>query len=168
MFVPNVLTHYIEPCLLPRPQAYTRAKQSLSPDSLAVMHETSVRSVEDMSALGDLHEAAILYNIHQRYRANKIYVSCGGGAGGDRMRSGSGGGCLPAAPPAPPPVQTYIGSILSSVNPYKYIAGMYGPEVMEQYMGKQLGDLSPHIYAIANEVFDSMWRMAENQCVLIR
>ena len=119
----------------PYGQAYTRAKQSLSPDSLAVMHETSVRSVEDMSALGDLHEAAILYNIHQRYRANKIY--------------------------------TYIGSILSSVNPYKYIAGMYGPEVMEQYMGKQLGDLSPHIYAIANEVFDSMWRMAENQCVLI-
>ena len=43
------------------------------------MHETSVRSVEDMSALGDLHEAAILHNIHQRYRANKIYVSCGGG-----------------------------------------------------------------------------------------
>ena len=67
--------------LLPRPQEYTRAKQSLSPDSLAVMHETSVRSVEDMSALGDLHEAAILHNIHQRYRANKIYVSCGGGVG---------------------------------------------------------------------------------------
>lgn len=77
----NVLTHYIEPRLLPRPQEYTRAKQSLSPDSLAVMHETSVRSVEDMSALGDLHEAAILHNIHQRYRANKIYVSCGGGVG---------------------------------------------------------------------------------------
>lgn len=45
------------------------------------MHETSVQSVEDMSALGDLHEAAILYNIHQRYRVNKIYVSTGGGVG---------------------------------------------------------------------------------------
>lgn len=62
-------------------QEYTRAKLSLSADSVAVMHETSVQSVEDMSALGDLHEAAILYNIHQRYRVNKIYVSSGGGVG---------------------------------------------------------------------------------------
>ena len=54
------------------------------------------------------------------------------------------------------------------MNPYKYIEGMYGPEMMEQYMARQLGDLPPHIYAIANEVYDSMWRMAENQCVLIR
>ena len=68
----------------------------------------------------------------------------------------------------PRPLQTYIGSILSSVNPYKFIEGTYGPEVMQRYMGKQLGDLPPHIYAIANEVYDSMWRMRENQCVLIR
>ena len=54
------------------------------------------------------------------------------------------------------------------MNPYKYIEDMYGPEVMEQYMARQLGDLPPHIYAIANEVYDSMWRMGENQCVLIR
>lgn len=150
---------------MPLPQEYRRAKVSLSPDSVTVMHETSVQSVEDMSALGDLHEAAILHNIHQRYRADKIYVSCGGG--------GAGSGCMVSPThllPAPPSLaaQTYIGSILSSVNPYKFIEGTYGPEVMEHYMGKQLGDLPPHIYAIANEVFDSMWRMAENQCVLIR
>jgi len=39
---------------------------------------------------------------------------------------------------------------------------------MEGYMKKQLGDLPPHIYAIANEVYDSMWRQREKQCVLIR
>lgn len=67
------------------------------------MHETSVQSVEDMSALGDLHEAAILYNIHQRYRANRIYVSVvvvrwvgcevwsgGVGCGGGGVRWGQG------------------------------------------------------------------------------
>ena len=64
--------------------------------------------------------------------------------------------------------QTYIGSILSAVNPYKLIEGIYGLDVMERYMKKQLGDLSPHIYAIANEVYDSMWRQREKQCVLIR
>ena len=64
--------------------------------------------------------------------------------------------------------QTYIGSILSAVNPYKLIQGIYGLDIMEGYMKKQLGDLPPHIYAIANEVYDSMWRQREKQCVLIR
>ena len=64
--------------------------------------------------------------------------------------------------------QTYIGSILSAVNPYKLVQGVYGLDIMESYMKKQLGDLPPHIYAIANEVYDSMWRQREKQCVLIR
>ena len=64
--------------------------------------------------------------------------------------------------------QTYIGSILSAVNPYKVIDGLYCTELMEQYMNKQLGEMPPHIYAIANEVYTCMWRMSQNQCVLIR
>ena len=70
------------PSPLLRPQVYKRPKAAITPDSVVVMHETSVQSVEDMSALGDLHEAAILYNIYQRYRANRIYVSVGGTSGG--------------------------------------------------------------------------------------
>ena len=64
--------------------------------------------------------------------------------------------------------QTYIGSILSAVNPYKSIDGLYSNDKMELYMDKQLGELPPHIFAIANEVYVSMWRMRHNQCVLIR
>lgn len=65
-----------------------------------MMHPTSVDSVEDMAALGDLHEAAILYNIYQRYMSDKIYVRYiqrdmerGGGGEGERVeREGEKGG----------------------------------------------------------------------------
>ncbi|MGH0121067.1 UNVERIFIED_CONTAM: hypothetical protein FKN15_069270 [Acipenser sinensis] len=38
------------------------------------MHQTSVEGVEDMSTLTELHEAAIMHNLHLRYRQDKIYV----------------------------------------------------------------------------------------------
>lgn len=41
------------------------------------MHQTSVDGVEDMSALAELHEAAIMHNLYQRYQKDSIYVrSC--------------------------------------------------------------------------------------------
>ena len=39
------------------------------------MHQTSVDGVDDMANLGDLHDAAILHNLHLRYKSDKIYVS---------------------------------------------------------------------------------------------
>ncbi|XP_075286147.1 unconventional myosin-X-like isoform X2 [Opisthocomus hoazin] len=52
-------------------------KASLSREKVLPMHQTSVDGVEDMSMLGDLHEAAILLNLHQRYQQGNIYTNIG-------------------------------------------------------------------------------------------
>lgn len=65
-------------------------------------------------------------------------------------------------------IQTHIGSILVAVNPYKKIANIYDDDVIKSYNNKYLGDMPPHIYAIANEAYYAMWRKGGNQCVLIR
>lgn len=61
--------------LLPFLQVFQCPKASLSREKVLPMHQTSIDGVEDMSMLGDLHEAAILLNLHQRYQQGNIYVS---------------------------------------------------------------------------------------------
>ncbi|XP_069898312.1 unconventional myosin-X isoform X2 [Dipodomys merriami] len=64
-------------------------------------------------------------------------------------------------------IYTYIGSIIASVNPYRPIAGLYERATMERYSRRHLGELPPHIFAIANECYRCLWRRHDNQCVLI-
>lgn len=65
-------------------------------------------------------------------------------------------------------IQTNIGSILAAVNPYKQIPGLYDGEAVQLYSKHQLGELPPHIYALANECYCCLWKRADSQCVLIR
>lgn len=65
-------------------------------------------------------------------------------------------------------LQTYIGSIIASVNPYQPIAGLYEGATMERYSRHHLGELPPHIFAVANECYRCLWKRHDNQCVLIR
>lgn len=65
-------------------------------------------------------------------------------------------------------LQTYIGSIIASVNPYKTIAGLYERATMEGYSRCHLGELPPHVFAVANECYRCLWKRHDNQCVLIR
>ncbi|XP_045643119.1 LOW QUALITY PROTEIN: unconventional myosin-X [Ursus americanus] len=64
-------------------------------------------------------------------------------------------------------IYTYIGSIIASVNPYKTIAGLYEHAAMERYSKCHLGELPPHVFAVANECYRCLWKRHDNQCVLI-
>lgn len=64
--------------------------------------------------------------------------------------------------------QTNIGSILAAVNPYKQIAGLYDGTAVDLYSKHQMGELPPHIFAVANECYRCLWKRHDSQCVLIR
>ncbi|XP_027724702.1 unconventional myosin-X [Vombatus ursinus] len=64
-------------------------------------------------------------------------------------------------------IYTYIGSIIASVNPYKTIPGLYDQSTMEHYSRHHMGEISPHIFAVANECYRCLWKRHDNQCVLI-
>uniref|UniRef100_A0A671TBE4 Myosin X, like 1 n=1 Tax=Sinocyclocheilus anshuiensis TaxID=1608454 RepID=A0A671TBE4_9TELE len=104
-------------------------------EKVSPMHQSSIDGVEDMSTLAELHEAAIMHNLHQRYQKDNIY--------------------------------TNIGSILAAVNPYKQIRGLYDLSAVELYSQHHLGELPPHIFAIANECYRCLWKRHDSQCVLI-
>ncbi|XP_012520442.1 PREDICTED: unconventional myosin-XV [Propithecus coquereli] len=63
-------------------------------------------------------------------------------------------------------IYTYIGSILVSVNPYQMF-GIYGPQQVQQYSGRALGENPPHLFAIANLAFAKMLDAKQNQCIII-
>uniref|UniRef100_A0A8D0D5I1 Myosin X n=1 Tax=Sander lucioperca TaxID=283035 RepID=A0A8D0D5I1_SANLU len=116
-------------------QVYTYKQNALSRQKVQPMHHSSVRGVEDMAALEDLHDGAIMHNLFLRYQQRHIY--------------------------------TYIGSILAAVNPYQPLAGLYERSAVELYSRHHLGEISPHIFAVANECYRSLWKRLQNQCVLI-
>ncbi|KAL7865165.1 hypothetical protein SRHO_G00104120 [Serrasalmus rhombeus] len=64
-------------------------------------------------------------------------------------------------------IYTNIGSILAAVNPYKQICGLYDSASVELYSKHQLGELPPHIFALANECYRCLWKRQDSQCVLI-
>lgn len=64
-------------------------------------------------------------------------------------------------------VYTYIGHVLISVNPFKPIPELYTPSTLASYQGKFPYELSPHIYATAEQMYRQMMADAENQCVII-
>ncbi|KAM5158485.1 unconventional myosin-X [Mantella aurantiaca] len=64
-------------------------------------------------------------------------------------------------------IYTYIGSILTSVNPYKLIPDLYDQNTTELYSRHHMGEIPPHIFAVANECYRCLWKRHDNQCVLI-
>ncbi|XP_072297186.1 unconventional myosin-VIIb-like [Eucyclogobius newberryi] len=63
-------------------------------------------------------------------------------------------------------IYTYIGSVLVAVNPYQDFP-LYAKEQIKLYHGRKLGELSPHIFAIAESCYFNMKRHQKNQCCII-
>ena len=65
-------------------------------------------------------------------------------------------------------IYTYTGSILIAVNPFARLPELYGTHMMEQYRGRALGELSPHVYAIADSAYRQMRSEGKSQSILVR
>lgn len=48
---------------------------AISRQNVSPMHQTSINGVDDMANLADLHDSAILHNLHIRFKVDIIYVS---------------------------------------------------------------------------------------------
>ena len=60
---------------------------------------------------------------------------------------------------------TLIGFFQIAINPYYEIPKLYAPETIKIYMGKSLGTMPPHVFAIADKVSCLSFPQARAACV---
>ncbi|XP_047300394.1 unconventional myosin-VIIb isoform X4 [Homo sapiens] len=63
-------------------------------------------------------------------------------------------------------IYTYTGSILVAVNPFQVLP-LYTLEQVQLYYSRHMGELPPHVFAIANNCYFSMKRNKRDQCCII-
>ncbi|XP_058725005.1 myosin-15-like isoform X1 [Vicia villosa] len=64
-------------------------------------------------------------------------------------------------------IYTYTGSILIAVNPFTKLLHLYDNHMMEQYKGAPLGELSPHVFAVADASYRAMMNEGKSQSILV-
>ncbi|XP_073224429.1 myosin-15-like [Cicer arietinum] len=64
-------------------------------------------------------------------------------------------------------IYTYTGSILIAVNPFTKLPHLYNNHMMEQYKGAPFGELSPHVFAVADASYRAMMNGGQSQSILV-
>ncbi|XP_050884736.1 myosin-15 isoform X1 [Lathyrus oleraceus] len=64
-------------------------------------------------------------------------------------------------------IYTYTGSILIAVNPFTKLPHLYNNHMMEQYKGAPFGELSPHVFAVADASYRAMMNEGHSQSILV-
>ncbi|CAJ0571540.1 unnamed protein product, partial [Mesorhabditis spiculigera] len=64
-------------------------------------------------------------------------------------------------------IYTYVANILISINPYAEVPDLYSTKTMVSYRGKSIGQMPPHVYAIADKAFRDMRRHGRSQSILV-
>ncbi|XP_022899024.1 myosin-11-like isoform X1 [Olea europaea var. sylvestris] len=64
-------------------------------------------------------------------------------------------------------IYTYTGSILIAINPFQRLPHLYDGHMMEQYKGAPFGELSPHVFAIADVAFRAMINEGKSNSILV-
>ncbi|XP_054476704.1 unconventional myosin-Va-like [Anoplopoma fimbria] len=63
-------------------------------------------------------------------------------------------------------IYTYCGIVLVAINPYESLP-IYEADIINAYSGQNMGDMDPHIFAVAEEAYKQMARDERNQSIIV-
>ncbi|XP_062023727.1 myosin-16 isoform X3 [Rosa rugosa] len=64
-------------------------------------------------------------------------------------------------------IYTYTGNILIAVNPFQTLSHLYDASMMKKYSGVPFGELSPHVFAIADAAYREMVNEGKSNSILV-